>query len=115
VRVPPQAAFEVTRRTGYEDASVAEILEEAGLSTRSFYRHFQSKHDSVLALFRINAEAAAQRLEVRVAAAASPREGLEGWMDDILSFVFKRKFERVALLGCPAFVWPGRAQSEPRR
>jgi len=86
VRVLLQAAFEVMRRNGYEDASVAEILEEAGLSTRSFYRNFQSKDDLVLALFRANAEAASQRLESRVAAAAAPREGLEAWMDEILSF-----------------------------
>ena len=39
------AALAVMERNGYQDAAVAEILSEAGLSTRSFYRHFQSKDE----------------------------------------------------------------------
>jgi AcrR family transcriptional regulator len=41
---------------------VADILNEADLSTRSFYRHFASKDQLLCALFRREAEAAAARL-----------------------------------------------------
>jgi len=94
------AALAVMRRNGYEDISVADILEEAGLSTRSFYRHFESKDDLVLVMYRRNAEGAAQRLTDRVARAGSPAEGLTAWLDEILSFGYdRRKAERMALLG----------------
>ncbi len=33
------AALVVMQRNGYADVAVADILAEAGLSTRSFYRH----------------------------------------------------------------------------
>jgi AcrR family transcriptional regulator len=94
------AALVVMRRNGYEDVTVADILEEAGLSTRAFYRHFGSKDDLVLAMYRRNAEAAAERLRARVDAAGTPRQALEAWIDEILSFGYdRRKAQRVALLG----------------
>ena len=37
------AALDVLRRNRGEEATVADILQEAGLSTRAFYRHFQTK------------------------------------------------------------------------
>jgi AcrR family transcriptional regulator len=94
------ATVKVLRRNDYADVAIADILEEAGLSTRSFYRHFQSKDELLLMLYRRDADVATNRLRARVSKAGSPPEALEAWIDEILSFRFdRRKAERVALLG----------------
>jgi AcrR family transcriptional regulator len=96
------AALAVMARNGYQDAAVADILAEAGLSTRSFYRHFESKDQLLCALYRRDAERAAERLRARVAAAASPRLALDAWIEEILSYGHHRvKAARVAVLGAP--------------
>jgi len=43
-------------------ASVADILDEAQLSTRAFYRHFDSKDALLRAMYRRDAESVARRL-----------------------------------------------------
>jgi AcrR family transcriptional regulator len=96
------AALAVMERNGYADAAVADILREADLSTRSFYRHFESKDQLLCALYRREAEAASARLTARVAAAGSARAALTAWIDEILSFGQHRaKAARVAVLGSP--------------
>ena len=65
--------FVVMERNGYTDAAVADILREADLSTRSFYRHFESKDQLLCALFRREADAAAARLSAKVDGARERR------------------------------------------
>jgi AcrR family transcriptional regulator len=102
LRILLDAALVVMERNGYTDAAVADILREAGLSTRSFYRHFESKDQLLCALFRREADTAAARLRVKVDAAATPREALDAWIDEILSFGHDRvKAARVSVLGSP--------------
>ena len=96
------AAFEVMRRNDYQDVTVADILAEAGMSTRSFYRHFASKDELLCAMYRRDAERAADRLTSRVQRATSPQEKLETWVDEILSFGFvSARARRAAVLGSP--------------
>lgn len=103
VQVLLDAAFAAMRRNGFADATVDDVLAEAGLSTRAFYRHFESKDALLCTLFRRDAEIAAQRLRTRVEAAASPREQLEVWIDEVLSFTFQpRRAERLRVLGSKA-------------
>jgi AcrR family transcriptional regulator len=85
LRILLDAALVVMERNGYVDASVAEILRQANLSTRSFYRHFESKDQLLCALYRREAQAAAARLSTRVEAAGTPLAALEAWIDEILS------------------------------
>jgi AcrR family transcriptional regulator len=102
LRILLDAALAVMERNGYADAAVADILREADLSTRSFYRHFESKDQLLCALYRREAEAASARLDAKVAAAGSPRDALDAWIDEILSFGHHRaKAARVAVLGSP--------------
>jgi AcrR family transcriptional regulator len=91
------------QRNDYEDVSVGAILTEAGLSTRSFYRHYASKDELLITLYAENAGRAAQRLTARVASAETSREGLEHWVDELLSFAFDpRKARRVAIFDAPS-------------
>ncbi len=102
LRLLLDAALVVMERNGYADAAVADILCEAGLSTRSFYRHFGSKDQLVCALFRREAEAAAARLNAKVDGARDPATGLHAWVDEILSFGHDRsKAARATVLGSP--------------
>jgi AcrR family transcriptional regulator len=102
LRILLDAGFVVMERNGYTDAAVADILREANLSTRSFYRHFESKDQLLCALYRRDADAAAARLNAKVDAAANPRAGLDAWIEEILSFGHHRaKAARLAVLGSP--------------
>ncbi len=96
------AALAVMQRNGYSDVAVVDILREADLSTRSFYRHFESKDQLLCALFRREAEEAAARLNAKVDGAPDPRAALVAWIDEILSFGHHRaKVARVSVLGSP--------------
>lgn len=97
------AALVVMEQNGYQDAAVADILAEAGLSTRSFYRHFESKDQLLCALYRREAERAAARLSDIVDAAPDPRRALDAWLDEIISFGHHpKKAARAAVLGSPS-------------
>jgi AcrR family transcriptional regulator len=92
------AALRVMRQNGYAAAQISDILGEAGLSTRAFYRHFESKDDLLLAVFRDNAESTSRQLSARVLAADTPRAQLEAWVDEILSLGYDRRRARRAAL-----------------
>jgi AcrR family transcriptional regulator len=110
-----KAAFEVMRRNDYQEVTVADILAEAGMSTRSFYRHFGSKDELLCAMYRRDAERAAERLNARVQRAGSPREALEAWIDEILSFGFDRaRARRAAVLGSPGAMRAEGSREEAR-
>jgi AcrR family transcriptional regulator len=97
------AAFEVTRRNGYQEATVGDILAEAGLSTRSFYRHFSSKDELLQAMFRGDAEQFAAAVTRRVERAPDPWDAAVVWIDEILGFGLGRpRARRAAMLGSPA-------------
>ncbi|MCF3963530.1 TetR/AcrR family transcriptional regulator [Streptomyces fuscigenes] len=56
--------------------SVGRILDEAGLSTRAFYRHFGSKDDLLGALFRKDADIFTAEMRAAAAVAAAPADAL---------------------------------------
>jgi len=116
LRILLDSALVVMERNGYVDAAVADILREADLSTRSFYRHFESKDQLLCALYRREAESAAARLQAKVEAAPNPRAALDTWIDEILSFGHHRtKAARVAVLGSPGAMRAEGYAEETRR
>ena len=46
-----EAASKILREEGVRSFNVAQVLDRAQLSTRAFYRHFDSKDDLVSAVF----------------------------------------------------------------
>ena len=82
------AAEEVVARGGYEGLRVDDVLDEAGLSTRAFYRHFRGKSELFLALFDREAARAGERLRRKVAAAGTPAEKVEVWVASTLALAY---------------------------
>jgi AcrR family transcriptional regulator len=82
------AAAEVLREQGIRGLSVAALLDRAELSTRAFYRHFESKDQVVAAVFLEMARAERRRLQKRMAKAADPVEAVAAWIDGRLDLAF---------------------------
>lgn len=59
---------------------VAAILHRAGVSTRAFYRHFESKDELFLALLRQESDALADRLDRIVDEPGEPVDQLKAWI-----------------------------------
>lgn len=90
------------QRQGYGATTVSDILTEAGLSTRAFYRHFETKDALLHGLFRRDAEQFAAAVGARVRAAGDPVSGVCRWIDEILGFGTGRpRARRAAVLGAP--------------
>jgi AcrR family transcriptional regulator len=74
--------------------SVQEILDSAGLSTRAFYRHFASKDELVLSMYRTDNERVAEALWVASESEPDEWAALRLWVDISLSVVFDQGPER---------------------
>jgi AcrR family transcriptional regulator len=93
------AAIRVMARNGYSEMSVSDVLAEAGLSTRAFYRHFESK-EALLETFLLHeGESVSRSLARVVAAAPGPVAGVEAWLDRFLDVFYEpRRARRTRLL-----------------
>ncbi len=75
------ATLAVAARRGTIEPSVREILEEAGLSTKAFYRHFRSKDDLLLVTLEEGCRILAEYLEHRMSTASHPLDKVGAWID----------------------------------
>ncbi|MDD4867847.1 MAG: TetR/AcrR family transcriptional regulator [Mycobacterium sp.] len=82
------AASKSVREQGVQGLSVAAVLEHAQLSTRAFYRHFESKDQLVAAVFLEMTHAEVLRLRTRMGAAANPVEAVVSWIDGRIDLAF---------------------------
>ena len=73
------------------DFKLNAILNEAGLGTRAFYRHFASKDELALAVFAAEADREARRIERRIRHSRNPIEGVVAWIDARLELGFNQK------------------------
>ena len=63
---------------------VAKILQRAGVSTRAFYRHFESKDELFLAMLRQESDALARRLDhIADDAPGAPVDQLKAWIEEM--------------------------------
>ena len=82
------AATDVLREEGVRGLAVAQVLDRAQLSTRAFYRHFDSKDALVSAVFLEMARVETRRLKRKMAAAADPTAAVVAWIDGRLDLAF---------------------------
>ena len=86
------AASAALREHGVQGLSVAAVLQHAQLSTRAFYRHFQSKDELVSAVFLDMARAEKRRLKRRMAA-EDPVAAVVAWIDGRLDLAFSENIK----------------------
>jgi AcrR family transcriptional regulator len=94
-----RAAYHCLAASEGGNVSVAAILDAAGLGTRAFYRHFESKDTLLLAMFRQDSEKVLSELQATAARAGSPSAALHAWIDGFLGLTADSgRRRRVALL-----------------
>jgi AcrR family transcriptional regulator len=86
-----EAARSVLRVKGVSGMTVRDVLSQANLGTRAFYRHFASKDELVLAMFTGAAAQEAERLKRRMASATDPLAAVIAWIDGRLDLAFDRR------------------------
>ncbi len=97
------AALKVMRCNGFQRASVQDILDEAGLSTRAFYRQFRSKDDLLLAMFRTASGREVADVVRRVDEAVTPLDAVDGWLDEMLAIAYdRRRIQRLVMFNVAA-------------
>ncbi|OBF81197.1 TetR family transcriptional regulator [Mycobacterium sp. 852002-51163_SCH5372311] len=82
------AAAKAAREQGVRGLSISAVLERARLSTRAFYRHFDSKDELVAAIFLEMARVEMLRLRRKMADASTPVEAVAAWIDGRLDLAF---------------------------
>jgi AcrR family transcriptional regulator len=87
------AASETVREQGVRGLSIAAVLDRAGLSTRAFYRHFESKDQLVAAVFLEMALVEKRRLRRKIAKTTNPVEAVGAWIDGRLDLAFDEKIK----------------------
>jgi len=70
------AALELITPGSGKDFTVQEVVERSGQSLRSFYQHFEGKHELLLALFEESVTSTVQFLRERIADETDPLERL---------------------------------------
>ncbi|HEX4245223.1 MAG TPA: TetR/AcrR family transcriptional regulator [Acidimicrobiales bacterium] len=75
------ATLAVAARRGTIEPSVREILEQAGLSTKAFYRHFRSKDELLLVTLEEGCRVLAEYLEHRMSTFSEPLDKVGAWID----------------------------------
>ena len=88
------AAETVLARAGYAGLRVDDVLAEAGLGTRAFYRHFRGKSELFLAVFDREIGRADERLRAKVGAAGEPEQQVRAWIDANLALAFDPRLAR---------------------
>lgn len=80
------AAMKVFARRGYANARVEDILEEAGIARRTFYRYFTSKDDVLVLLYEIATTDLLRLVKEAADAQPDPFAGLKAALDRYLAF-----------------------------
>ena len=88
------ATWAVTARTGSFEPSVREILQEAGISTKAFYRHFPSKDELLLVALEAGSLELVAFIEERMAGFEQPLDRIGGWIEGFLQHVALREAAR---------------------
>jgi AcrR family transcriptional regulator len=84
------AAAAVFVASGVE-APIRDIATEAGVGTATIYRHYPTRADLIVAVYRHQVEALAASAPTLLAAATSPYDALSRWLNDFVDFVITKQ------------------------
>lgn len=69
------------------DAPVRDVAAEAGVGVGTIYRHFPTRADLIVAVYRHQVEACAEAGPALLASSASPYEALRRWIEKFVDFL----------------------------
>ena len=92
------AAMQVLERSGWWGFKVESVLRQAGLSTRSFYRHFEKKSDLLLAVLEFELGGAAIKLRRVTAAADTPSEKVRAFVAATMDMAYREDLAKPSSL-----------------
>ncbi len=81
------------------DAPVRDIAAEAGVGTGTIYRHFPTRADLVIAVYRHQVDACAEAGPALLAAGPTPHAALERWVDLFVDFLVTKHGLAAAMRG----------------
>jgi AcrR family transcriptional regulator len=87
------AASKSVREQGVRGLSIAAVLDRAQLSTRAFYRHFESKNELIAAVFLEMARVEMRRLTKKMATATTAVEAVAAWIEGRLDLAFEENIK----------------------
>lgn len=73
------------------DAPIRDIAAEAGVGTATIYRHFPTRADLIVAVYRHQVEALAEAGPALLESSPSPYVALERWIDLFVDFVITKQ------------------------
>jgi AcrR family transcriptional regulator len=79
-----EAAYRLLAESDGSSVPITDVLAAAGMSTRAFYRHFDSKDALLLGMFRNDSERVLADLSTAAARAGTARDALHGWITAML-------------------------------
>lgn len=82
-----RAAWSVLERSGWDGLKVERVLVEAGLSTRSFYRHFSNKNELLAVMLESDIDLLGSILDVSLSSWTDPVDQVVAWMTDLVQIV----------------------------
>jgi len=86
-----RAAHQVLERSGWWGFKVESVLRRAGLSTRSFYRHFEKKNDLLIPLLERGLMRTAKALRHATDAADTPSNKVRAYVAAIFDMAYDEK------------------------
>jgi len=100
-----RAGYRVLARNQRRFVTLQELLDESGLSTRAFYRHFETKDQLLVAIYESNATRVEEERAQLIAEAPGPYHALIAWIDSWLTLVYEaRRSGRVEVLASSQFL-----------
>ncbi|GHG22723.1 MULTISPECIES: TetR/AcrR family transcriptional regulator [Amycolatopsis] len=85
-----EAAAAVFVTSGVE-APIREIAARAGVGTATIYRHYPTRADLILAVYRLQVEALAEAGPALLAGEPGPHQALVKWIDRFVDFVITKQ------------------------
>ena len=92
------ATREVLERSGWWGFKVEGVLRQAGLSTRSFYRHFEKKNDLLMALLDRELGGAAIHLARVTARGTTPADRVRGYVAATIDMAYNEELVKPSSL-----------------
>jgi AcrR family transcriptional regulator len=79
-----EAAWAVLERSGWDGLKVERVLVQAGLSTRSFYRHFANKNELLAVMLESDIDLLGSVLDISLASWTEPVDQVVAWISDLV-------------------------------